>query len=35
MFVKVKISEYDFPKLQDVDSKLVALTKKLDRQISD
>ncbi len=29
MFVKVKIVDYDFPKLQDVDSKLVALTKKL------
>jgi uncharacterized protein YacL len=29
MFVKVKIVDYDFPKLQDVDSKLVALAKKL------
>jgi uncharacterized protein YacL len=29
MFVKVKIVDYDFPKLQDVDSKLIALAKKM------
>lgn len=29
MFVKVKIVDYDFPKLQDVDSKLIAVAKKL------
>ncbi|WP_084218920.1 PIN/TRAM domain-containing protein [Syntrophorhabdus aromaticivorans] len=33
MFVKVKIVDYDFPKLQDVDSKLIALAKKLTGKI--
>ncbi len=33
MFVKVKIVDYDFPKLQDVDSKLIAVAKKLTGKI--
>lgn len=33
MFVKVKIVDYDFPKLQDVDSKLIAVAKKLTAKI--
>jgi len=32
-FVKVKIMDYDFPKLKDVDSKLIALAKKLNSKI--
>jgi uncharacterized protein YacL len=32
-FVKVKIVDYDFPKLKDVDSKLIALAKKLNGKI--
>jgi len=31
--VKVKIVDYDFPKLQDVDTKLIALAKKLNGKI--
>jgi uncharacterized protein YacL len=33
MFLKVKIVDYDFPKLQDVDSKLIATAKKLTAKI--
>ncbi len=32
-FVKVKIVDYDFPKLKDVDSKLIALAKRLNAKI--
>ncbi|HOV89979.1 MAG TPA: TRAM domain-containing protein [Syntrophorhabdaceae bacterium] len=32
-FVRVKIVDYDFPKLKDVDSKLIALAKKLNAKI--
>ncbi|MCX5798736.1 MAG: PIN domain nuclease [Proteobacteria bacterium] len=32
-FVKVKIVDYDFPKLKDVDTKLIALAKKLNGKI--
>jgi len=32
-FVKVKIVDYDFPKLKDVDTKLIALAKKLTGKI--
>lgn len=32
-FVKVKIVEYDFPKLKDVDTKLIALAKRLSGKI--
>jgi len=32
-FVAVKIVDYDFPKLKDVDTKLIALAKKLDAKI--
>jgi uncharacterized protein YacL len=32
-FVKVKIVDYDFPKLKDVDTKLIALAKKLSGKI--
>ena len=31
--IKVKIVDYDFPKLQDVDTKLIALAKKLNGKI--
>lgn len=33
MFIKVQIVDYDFPKLQDVDSKLIAVAKKLTGKI--
>jgi uncharacterized protein YacL len=32
-YVKVKIVDYEFPKLKDVDTKLIALAKKLDGKI--
>jgi len=32
-FVRIKIVDYDFPKLRDVDSKLIALAKKLNAKI--
>ncbi|MCX8111006.1 MAG: TRAM domain-containing protein, partial [Syntrophorhabdaceae bacterium] len=32
-FVRIKIVDYDFPKLKDVDSKLIALAKKLNAKI--
>jgi len=32
-FVSVKIVDYDFPKLKDVDTKLIALAKRLDAKI--
>jgi uncharacterized protein YacL len=32
-FVKVKIVDYDFPKLKDVDTKLIAMAKKLNGKI--
>jgi len=32
-FVKIKIVDYDFPKLKDVDTKLIALAKKLNGKI--
>lgn len=32
-FIKVKIVDYDFPKLQDVDSKLIAVAKKMTGKI--
>lgn len=32
-FVRIKIVDYDFPKLKDVDSKLIALAKKLNSKI--